>query len=133
MNARSARVPLRTPWSRRARRLVQAFIDACERGDRGGIAALMRTDAILTVDSGGSVPGASHADGPVEIASVIIALLQRHPGFHMQPGHINGRPGIVLSCEGRVVGVINAVRRGNRVEEMWVVVNAEKLRHWNPM
>lgn len=133
MTRHSARAPSRAAWSRRARRLVEAFIAACEGADPPAVASLMRRDAALTIDSGGSVAGVSRADAPAPIAAAIIDLLRQYPGFDMKPGHINGRPGIVINCEGRVVGVINAVRRGRRVHEMWIVVNAEKLHHWNPM
>ena len=133
MNAPADRAPLRKPWSRRARRIVDSFMQACASVDTDGIARLMRPDAALTIDSGGSIPGPHCADGPDAVATAITELLIRYPGFRMEPGHINGRPGIVMVSDGRVVGVINAVRRGRRVQEMWIVVNPDKLRHWNAM
>lgn len=133
MNTPTDRAPLRKPWSRRARRVVASFMRACESGDRDGIARLMRRDAALTIDSGGSIPGAHRAQGPDAVASAIAELLSRYPGFRMEPGHVNGRPGIVIVADGSVVGVINAVRHGDRVREMWIVVNPDKLRHWNAM
>ena len=123
--------PLRKPWSPRARRVIERFIGACETGEAGRITALLRSDVALTLDSGGHSDGAHRVDGADEVARAIVALLRRDPGCRLEGGHVNGRPGIVMLSGDRVVGVINALRRGSRVQEMWIVVNPDKLRHWN--
>ncbi|GAB2831827.1 hypothetical protein ACFQ0P_08205 [Microbacterium insulae] len=94
---------------------------------------MLRRDAVLTIDSGGTIPVRPHARGRNDVARLILELMGHFPLLRLEPGHINGRPGIVLRSSGRVVGVLNAVRRGGAAQELWIVVNPEKLRHWDAL
>lgn len=125
------RAPSRKPWSARSRYVVTAFIDACEHEDPDALGRVLRRDAALTVDSGGTLPIRPHAHGRADVAQLILELIAHFPGVRLEPGHINGGPGIVLRASGQIVGVLNAVRRGRAAQELWIVVNPEKLRHWN--
>lgn len=130
---RSGRTPSRKAWSPRARRVVASFVTACEQRDAAALEKVLTRDAALTIDTGGALPIASRAEGRAAVASLILELIAHLPRVRLEPGHVNGRPGLVLVASGRVVGVLNAVRRGNAAHELWIVVNPEKLRHWNAM
>jgi RNA polymerase sigma-70 factor (ECF subfamily) len=44
---------------------------------------------------------------------------------------VNALPGIVMRVDGRVVGVISLGLRGRAISAIWVVLNPDKLTHWN--
>jgi RNA polymerase sigma-70 factor, ECF subfamily len=130
---RPAPGPSRKPWPPRSRRIVAAFIDACEQRDAHALGKVLRRSVELTIDSGGAIPIRSRAHGRPDVADLILELIASFPRLRMEPGEVNGAPGIVLRSSQQVVGVLNAVRRGSRAQELWIVVNPDKLRHWNAM
>jgi RNA polymerase sigma-70 factor (ECF subfamily) len=130
---RSASPRSQKPWSPRSRRVVAAFIDACEQRDPQALGKLLRRNVELTIDSGGAVPIRNRASGRSDVTDLLLELIAYFPRLRLEPGEINGTPGIVLLSAQHVVGVLNAARRGGRAQQLWIVVNPDKLRHWNAM
>lgn len=120
-------------WSPRSRRVVAAFIDACEQRDAHALEKMLRRNVELTIDSGGAIPIRNRASGRSDVTTLLLELIASFPRLRLEPGEINGTPGIVLLSAQRVVGVLNAERRGGRAHQLWIVVNPDKLRHWNAM
>lgn len=110
---------------------LAVFISVCEQADVDALARVLRPDVTLTIDSGGALPVRGTVEGRHDVAAAIVELLALLPGRRLVRGHVNGRPGILVVSAKRVVGVIGAVRRGTRVEDVWIVVNPDKLRRWN--
>jgi RNA polymerase sigma-70 factor (ECF subfamily) len=115
----------------RERRFLADFVTACEQRDAAALERLLTRRAVLTIDSGGVVAIASHAEGRAAVARLLLELIERFPRVRLESGHINGRPGLVLVSWGRVVGILHAAHRRSAARELWIVVNPEKLRHWN--
>jgi len=44
---------------------------------------------------------------------------------------VNGAPALVVRRGADVVAVVVTALRGRRIATMWVVVNPDKLAHWN--
>ncbi|MDX2401126.1 sigma-70 family RNA polymerase sigma factor family protein [Microbacterium algeriense] len=98
--------------------------------DDEAIRALLHRSVTLVVDSGGHANTASiPLTGRSAAASELMALMT--PGTATATTSINSVPGITLTRDGRVVGVISADVRSGRLSNVWVVCNPEKLRHWN--
>lgn len=119
------------PWSPRSRRLITALIDACERRDADAIGKLLRRTVELTIDSGGSIPIRNHARGRTDVISLLLNVIATFPRTRLTRGEINGQPGVIIVSAQQVVGILSASRRGGRLHRIWIVVNPEKLRHWN--
>jgi RNA polymerase sigma-70 factor (ECF subfamily) len=115
----------------RSHRFVVAFIDACEHRDASALRKLLRCHVELTIDSGGSIPIRNRASGRSAVTDLLLELIACFPRLRLEPRDINGTPGVILLSSQRVVGVLNAVCRGGRVQQLWIVVNPDKLRHWN--
>ena len=99
-------------------------------GDGEGVRAGVHREVLLTIDSGGLLPGTStHSEGRVAAASALLALVT--PETSATLASINGEPGIILTRDGAVAGVITAETRSGMLSSIWVVCNPEKLRHWN--
>jgi len=118
-------------WSPRSRRLITALIDACERRDADAIGRLLRRTVELTIDSGGSIPIRNHARGSTDVISLLLNLIATFPRARLARGEINGQPGVIIVSAQQVVGILIPSRLGGRLQHMWVVVNPDKLRHWN--
>ncbi|MET0414884.1 MAG: FAD-dependent oxidoreductase [Actinoplanes sp.] len=54
----------------------------------------------------------------------------RGPGAAVTVESVNGRAGLAVRRDGRVVAVIAVRTAAGRVEELWIVLNPAKLRHW---
>ena len=54
---------------------------------------------------------------------------------HLEPAateqDVNGAPGIILRSGGAVVGILSIGMRGTQIAAVWVVVNPDKLAHWD--
>lgn len=94
---------------------------------------LLDRGAELTIDSGGAIQIRGRARGRSDIANLILELIARFPHLRLEPREINAAPGIVLFSAQQVVGVLTAAWRGRRAQQLWIVVNPDKLRHWNAM
>jgi RNA polymerase sigma-70 factor (ECF subfamily) len=92
---------------------------------------MLHPRVVLTVDGGGAVAAPSRA---LEGASIVgeylgemlIAMVESQ-----RVESVNGLPGIVLCRAGHVTGVLSIRVRGQLILEAWLVLNPEKLTHWN--
>lgn len=98
------------------------------------VTAALTTRAVLTLDSGGALPELEGTvTGRTGIADALIRLRDMHRDLRLESAEVNGGPGIVLRSGGRVVGVVCTAVRGPLVDQLWAVVNPDKLTHWNPV
>ena len=118
---------------RRCDRAVRALATALESGDEEGARRLLRDDSQLTIDTGGviRVPATS-ARGRRAVAEALAALWAANDVAAATSHLVNGAPGLALQrADGRVVAVLTVAMLGASIERLWVVVNPQKLRHWN--
>lgn len=116
-------------WVRRrhrdavAQRLLDMLSTAMLGRDLGGIRAVLHDRAVVVIDTG------APAAPPGDAAAAVAALMT--PGTAITTTSVNGAPGLVLTRDRAVVGVITAQTRARRIAALWVVCNPDKLRHWN--
>ncbi|MFD5214247.1 hypothetical protein [Microbacterium sp. NPDC058345] len=125
------------PASLRRRRLgavdpgvVERLAVALAAGDRDEIRAVLHPQVVLTIDSGGLVPGASTPlRGAAAASEALLALTT--PDTSATMASINSVRGFLLVREDVVVAAVTAEVRTRLLATLWVVCNPEKLRHWN--
>ncbi|PKT73760.1 RNA polymerase subunit sigma-24 [Streptomyces populi] len=112
--------------------VVGAFKKAWEAKDIEALIGLLDPDATATADGGGL---ASTFLRPIEggerIAHAWVDLARRRPdGMLLLERTVNGRPGLVAQQDGTTVTVFAFEVVGDRIKNIWVVRNPEKLRRW---
>jgi len=121
----------RTSTPRQNRVAVHDLRVASESGDARAIAALLDPSAEMVTDGGGRVAAdARLVRGPAAIAARICDVLEQQPA-QISEREVNGVPGLVLTRQGRVAAVVCVSVRRRRITDLWVVLNPDKLRHWN--
>ena len=89
-------------------------------------------DVIAVVDGGGIVRAPSDpVTGATAVVGFLLELLGEHPRRSVTEHSVNGRVGIVLRSEGRVIGIVSVGTRLDLVDELLIVLNPEKLGAWN--
>jgi len=121
---------LATPTAGQAS-IVKGFRQAWEAKDIGALIGLLDPDATASADSGGL---ASALPGPIEggqqIARACVDLAERAPGLTILERTVNGQPGLVAQRDGVTAAVLAFDIADDRIKNMWVILNPEKLRPW---
>jgi RNA polymerase sigma-70 factor (ECF subfamily) len=118
-----------------ARRLVaalQGLAFALQEGDASDVAVLLDARATLVVDTGGLVPApASPISGRDAVAAALAEVAAAHEDASFAAQQVNGLPGLAIRADGRIVGIVVGALRRRRIADIWIVLNPQKLRHWN--
>ena len=112
-------------------RVVEAFRAAAEVGDVAALAELLDDDVTARTDGGGKVPGAGRKPlhGRRQVLKGMKATLRRAPaGARGQVRPVNGRPGLVMTVDDHVIGVIDLVVADGRITDVTLVLNPDKLK-----
>jgi RNA polymerase sigma-70 factor (ECF subfamily) len=119
---------------RRHDELVQAFAAACATGDIGALTAVLDPDVVLRADGGGLVSAARRpVFGSDRVARFILGLAQQHASAEFEPARTPDGSGFVVRLQGRLHSVWTfgvGGQGGDRVTDVWVVSNPEKLSDW---
>lgn len=121
--------------SRRADASAAARNDRIARGlvaaaERRGIPHLLRPDVELVVDGGGKVPApAAPLRGRDEVAAFLAGVLGPNADLAVEP--VNGVPAVVIRGRDGVEGVLCLRASRDGIAEAWLILNPEKLAHWN--
>jgi RNA polymerase sigma-70 factor (ECF subfamily) len=111
---------------------VRALITAWDERSIPLIRLALRSDATLLIDGGGSIPApVQPIRGAAAVASELMAMLSAIPDVELSERDVNALPSIVMGAGGRVVGVISLMISRRRISAIWVVLNPDKLTHWN--
>ncbi|MFZ4151987.1 RNA polymerase subunit sigma [Streptomyces pseudogriseolus] len=118
---------------RRHDAVVHAVRRACVTADEETLLSLLAPDASAFFDGGGKIRTlVEPVHGRDRVARSLLRLLDRRPHTTTLTAHsVNGRTGLVVRHDRRVVAVLSLEVAGAQVVRMWVVVNPDKLRHWN--
>ncbi|GAA4151926.1 sigma-70 family RNA polymerase sigma factor [Phytohabitans flavus] len=115
------------PTYQEQRRLVDAFLAACARGDLDGLVRLLDPDVVWHGDGGGKVSAVLPvAHGAVAVARALIGFTRTWPG-EVEVVTVNGAPGIVARDTGGVLTVVAFTVDGGRIVALDAVRNPEKL------
>lgn len=110
-------------------RLLASALEAC---DAQAAARALDAHVELVVDTG--VAGATHTPirGAGDVAAALVCAVRSVGAGVVAEESVNGMPGLSLRTDGRVVGIVAATARRRRISHVWVVLNPDKLRRWNP-
>ncbi|MFL6000841.1 MAG: RNA polymerase subunit sigma [Streptomyces sp.] len=112
--------------------VARAVCRACVTENGELLTSLLRSDATAFFDGGGKVralTGPVHGCRPV--ADSLLTLLAGSAHTTLSTHSVNGRTGLVASYGRRVTAVISLDVSGDRVAQVWVMLNPDKLRSWN--
>ncbi|MCW5980616.1 MAG: RNA polymerase sigma-70 factor [Bryobacteraceae bacterium] len=111
-------------------RLLRQFTAAVEARDEKALLALFAPDATWAADGGGRVPAAPRPIvGAERIVRLVLGLQQRfyRDSSSFQMARINGEAGLCVRLDGRLIGTLSVETDGERILNVYVVVNPEKL------
>lgn len=112
-------------------RLLQQFLESSSRGDMQGLIALLSEDVVLYTDGGGK---ASAVPNPIygadRVARFFEGARQRllPKDLVRRFAEVNGQVGIVAYQNGTVFGVLTIDVLGQKIENIYIVSNPDKLR-----
>jgi RNA polymerase sigma-70 factor (ECF subfamily) len=111
------------------RRVTEQFLRAATNGDMEGLLNLLTEDAVFTGDGGGLAPaGRRPVYGSANVARGMLGGLSKLPaGLSTQIEEINGQPAIAGYHAGRCIGVALLDVDGDRVRNIYLVLNPAKL------
>ena len=111
-------------------RAVHLLRVAAEAGDLGMLSAVLHPTVQMTIDGGPTAPGPRRVRGRLDVARRMRQVLEQLPA-ELSEREVNGQSGLVLKREGQVSAVVCVDVRRHRITDVWVVLNPDKLRHWN--
>jgi hypothetical protein len=128
--SRAAQAPA-APTARQAG-IVRAFKQAWQAKDIGALIGLLDPDATVIADGGGLASARLRPiQGGERIARYLADLASRAPGnVTMLERTVNGQPGLVAQQDGGTVAVYAFDLAGDRITDIWAVLNPNKLRPW---
>jgi RNA polymerase sigma-70 factor (ECF subfamily) len=113
------------------RRLLGQFMQAAGAGDLQGLTALLSEDVMMWADGGGKARGAAihPLHGREAVAQFVLASTRLAPvGAQAEQAAVNGELAVILRVGGKAFFVLSIVADGDRVREIRVVGNPDKLK-----
>lgn len=115
----------------RHRAVVAAFSAAAATGRLEALVRALDPDVVLRSDGGGVVSAARRSvRGADRVARFLLGIAAKHPTAAYEPVVHGDGEGILVRVAGEVDSVVSFATDGERVTEIWVVRNPEKLRLW---
>jgi RNA polymerase sigma-70 factor (ECF subfamily) len=137
-----ARRPRFDPDRAHRREITERFLTACASGDIDALTSLLAANVTLTTDSGGKARAPRRVIAGVDKVSRFLmaaASLTAENGFlgsiGLLPTHhleadvtdVNAAPAIVVTADGRPILVMSVLVADDRIDEIYLLVNPEKL------
>ena len=111
----------------RQREIVDAFLAAAREGDFGALLAVLDPDVVLRADAGAGPMGPSrlvHGSRAVAGETLGFARFARFA----RPVLVNGTPGLIAAPDGQPISVMGVTIRGDKIVEIDVLADPERLR-----
>jgi RNA polymerase sigma factor (sigma-70 family) len=111
------------------RRIVEAFLAASREGDFDALVAVLDPDVVLRGSGGGvtGMPDHFELGGRDAVANLVLTRGSPRARFG-RPAIVNGRPGAVVVRDGRLIALVAFTIDEDRVSEIDLVVNPDRLR-----
>jgi RNA polymerase sigma-70 factor, ECF subfamily len=115
--------------------LTYQFIQACTTGDLQGLLHILADDVVMHSDGGGKVRAAlKPIYGAAKVARGLLGLMRKlPPGVSSQLALINGQLGILTYLDGAPYAVLAFSLASDRIQEIELLVNPDKLRGIPPL
>ncbi|GAB3073092.1 hypothetical protein GCM10027053_42980 [Intrasporangium mesophilum] len=111
--------------------VVLTFAAACEAGSVSALRDLLAADASVVTDTGRSADTAVQPlRGADECARFVVDLLSQHAGATLTLEAVNGRTGVAVRRLGQLVAMVTLGVVATKIVHVWIVLNPDKLRHW---
>lgn len=68
--------------------------------------------------------------GSQQIAQARVDFARQTPNLTIMEGTVNGQAGLIARQEGRTMAVLAVGVSGERITDIWIVLNPEKLQSW---
>jgi RNA polymerase sigma-70 factor (ECF subfamily) len=109
------------------RRVVDAFLAASRNGDFDALVEVLDPDVVFRADRAGGAPGGpTEVTGAQEAAGVILSRGSPFARF-ARPAIVNGKAGLIVVRDGRLVSVLEFTVSGDRVAALELVLDPVKL------
>jgi RNA polymerase sigma-70 factor (ECF subfamily) len=120
-----------SPPTAQARRLVEQFLAAAATGEVDNVLALLADETVLYSDGGGRVKAAGRPiAGADRVSRFLLGIWPRFAaGMDIRFVDINGNSGCVMSSQGQVHYAFSFEIAGDRLRNIYIMCNPEKLRH----
>ncbi len=111
------------------RKVVDAFLAASRSGEFEALVAVLDPDVVFHIDrlGVGAAAGPAVMRGPAEVATAVLERGSRFARF-ARPALVDGRAGIVVVAGERVIAVLGLRVQGDRVVELNLVRDPERLK-----
>ncbi|GAA3861648.1 hypothetical protein GCM10022381_02440 [Leifsonia kafniensis] len=135
--ARSARtqIQLRTKHElspERRRSIVLTLLAGCAAHDETEVQSTLHPEVTVLVDDGGTMPdNPSPVRGVERAARLLMRLFAGAPAMTVSEQSVNGHAGLVFRQSHRVIGVLSVNIKADKIVDAWIVLNPDKLHHWN--
>ena len=108
---------------------VRAFLRAASTGDIGSLVEILDPNVMLTSDGGGMVSAARRpVFGPDRVSRFVLGVAGKmRSGQRLETVTVNGRTGLALFDEDRIVNVVALTVLGNLITRIDLVVAPDKL------
>ncbi|KOV52700.1 RNA polymerase sigma factor [Streptomyces sp. AS58] len=118
--------------SQRNDTVARALRHACVTQDAVLLASLLCTQVTAFFDGGGKVRALTRpVHGREQVAHSLLTFLACRPRTDLAVQSVNGRTGLVVRYHDQVAAVISLDIDDQRITQVWVVLNPDKLRSWN--
>ena len=113
------------------RHLLQTFADAVRAQDKDTLLEIFAKEATWTSDGGGKAKAALKVlHGAEQIARFATGVYRKAGDkLEFRLVSVNGEPGLAALVDGNLLSIISIRTDGQRILDVYVVLNPEKLRH----
>lgn len=111
--------------------LVAAFAAASATGSLDALVRVLAPDVVLVSDGGGIVSAARRpVRGADHVARFLLGLAAKQPTAAYEPAVTGDGLGFAIRTDGLLAAVVTFATDGERITDVWMMRNPEKLRAW---
>lgn len=111
--------------------VVAAFVAASASGDLAALVRVLDPDAVLVSDGGGIVSAARRpVRGADAVARFLLGLARKEPTARFEPIVTGDGQGLAIRLDGAVAAIVTFATDAQRVTDVWIMRNPDKLGAW---
>ena len=111
--------------------VARAFLEASATGELERLIALLDPDVVLRSDGGGKMSAARRpVVGPDRVARFLLGIPHLNPGIELTPTETPDGIALLATLNGRTDSVVSFAVARDRITEIFIVRNPDKLTQW---